>query len=248
MKLLFTLFFFPLFGGLSDSFFDDICSRGFKGFSLEHGLTILSFAIIGFFVLHYALKNKPDLEARWQFGQQISWVIFSVYAAWSVLHLALGNYHLKDDLPLHLCNFCAVTLPIVFYTRHDWLLQSYFYLIMAGTTQAIITPHLDNGFPHYVFIKYWTVHCGIVIAMLYAVYALHFRPTFKGIGIALIATQVYLAILWTMNTLLGANFGYIMQKPPVASILDLMGEHYILVSEGVGTVLFFIFWLIFRKK
>ena len=228
--------------------FSAIFERGFHGFSLEHLLVLAFFAALGGAGIRYTLKNTPDLEVRWQIGKQISWAIFATYFAWTFLHLALGNYHLNEDLPLHLCNFCAVTLPIVFHTRKEWLFQSYFYLIMAATTQAIITPHLDNGFPHYTFIKYWTVHCGLVISMLYAIYALDLRPTLRGIGIALIAAQVYLAFLWTMNTLLGANFGYIMHKPPVASILDLMGEHYILVGEGVGLVLYVCFWGIFHKR
>ncbi|MEY4926787.1 MAG: hypothetical protein RI894_1223 [Bacteroidota bacterium] len=244
MNLLFTIlaipcFFLPTAGGIFD--------RGFKGFTLEHLFVLLFFASVGLGVIRYAQRSFTDLEQRWQFGKLLSWAIFGVYMAWTALHLALGNYQLHEDLPLHLCNFCAVTLPIVFYTRNNILLQFYFYLVTAATTQAIITPHLDNGFPHYTFIKYWTVHCGLVISMLYAVYVLDFRPTFRGIGIALIGTQVYLAFLWLMNSLLGANFGYIMKKPPVASILDLMGEHYILVSEGVGTVLFLVFWLAFRR-
>jgi uncharacterized membrane protein YwaF len=77
---------------------------------------------------------------------------------------------------------------------------------MAGTTQAILTPHLYDGFPHYTIITYFLVQYGLVILIWCVILIFKMRPTFKGIDIAFVAIQVYLVFLIIANKLLGANY------------------------------------------
>lgn len=99
---------------------------------------------------------------------------------------------------------------------------------MAGTIQALLTPHLFEGFPHFTFIKYFTVHGGLVVFAVYATVVYGIRPGWRSLWRSFFALQIYILSL------------YLMGKPPTASALDYLGDYpwYLLVSEGLALVMF----------
>ena len=127
------------------------------------------------------------------------------------------------------------------------------FWVFAGTTQAMITPDLEHGFPHYNYLKYWIVHAGLVIFMLYATFVFGMRPSFKSIFKSFLALQIYFIAMLIVNKLLGSNYFFISEKPPHGSLLDYFGDwpYYILVAELIVFPYFFLIYLPFhltRKK
>ena len=133
------------------------------------------------------------------------------------------------------------------HTRRKELFFVLFCWVMSGTLQGILTPNIAEGFPHYNFLRYWFIHCGLVTMMLYAVFILKYRMTFKGALTAFGAIQIYAIFAFIANFLLGANYAFLNQKPAHASLFDVLGDYpyYLFSLEGVALVLFVACWLPF---
>lgn len=121
------------------------------------------------------------------------------------------------------------------------------FWVFAGTTQAMITPDLAHGFPHYNYLKYWIVHAGLVIFMMYATLVYQMRPSVKSIIKSFLALQVYFGLMLLVNAILDSNYFFISEKPPHGSLLDYLGEwpYYILVAELIVFPYFFLIYLPF---
>ncbi len=219
----------------------------FSTFGAQHITTILVFIWGGIFWISSAQKQDKEIQEQW--ALRFSRILAFTVLAWIFLRVCFGLFNEKTDLPFDLCNISALLMPFFIKNRKNWLFQVFYFWIMAGTTQAILTPHLYDGFPHYTFIKYFLVHCGLVILILYVIFVFKMRPTLKGIGIAFGAIQVYMILLIIVNKLLGANYAYICHKPDTPSLLDYFGPHpyYLLVSQAMALLFFFLYWLPFSR-
>ncbi len=230
---------------LTDFYLDNF---RFQAFGLQHISAILFFAFGGIAMIRYA--KKQNLEKQERIASLIAWTLSITVLAWIALRFAFGIFNKSTDLPFDLCNISGILMPFFVKIRKNWHFQVFYYWIMAGTTQAILTPHLYDGFPHYTFVKYFLVHCGLVILILYVLFVFKMRPTFKGIGTAFLAMQGFFLFLIVVNTLIGSNYGYICHKPDVASLLDYFGPHpwYLLVTQGIALLFFLVYWLPFARK
>ena len=52
--------------------------------------------------------------------------------------------------------------------RNQILYEIGYFWGIVGTLNAVLTPQLDLGFPHYRFFQYFIVHGGIVVGVLFA--------------------------------------------------------------------------------
>ena len=177
----------------------------------------------------------------------IAGITFSCEIIETIVLLSLGRYDYHIDLPLFLCDISALILPFVLYSRNrKWLGILYFWT-MAGTLQALLTPELKEGFPSPEFFRYFTMHGGIVIALLYSVIVFRIRITWRDLINAVLYAQVYLVCIHVINQILDSNYGYTIQKPIGPTILDYFGPWpwYILAGEGLMVILFLLLLLPF---
>jgi hypothetical integral membrane protein (TIGR02206 family) len=107
---------------------------------------------------------------------------------------------------------------------------------MSGMLQAMITPDVTHGFPHFHYFRFLIGHNGMVLALIYAIVVYNLKPTLKGLWESFLALNVFLLLAVGVNLLLDANYFWICGKPPTASLLDYMGPWpwYILVGEFVA--------------
>ncbi len=122
------------------------------------------------------------------------------------------------------------------------------FWIIAGTTQAIATPDILVGFPSFEFFRYWIVHLGLVVVILYATIVLNYKPTLKSVFKSILALQVYLIFMVLVNYVLDANYFYLNSKPESASILDYLGEWplYIIAAQLILVPYFLLIYLPFH--
>lgn len=172
-------------------------------------------------------------------------LIASAVIGWTLIRWQQNLFHLKTDLPFDICNLMAITLPFVMWTPSPPIHEILYFTILAGTLQAILTPDIPEGFPHYSFLKYWIVHCGLVVYIIFITAAFSLYPTWNSIWRAFIFLQFYLLFALAINYLLGSNYLYVMRKPPRASLLDYMGPWpwYILAAEFIALILFALVYL-----
>lgn len=197
----------------------------------QHWLAILFFIAVGYGLIRWGRVSSPKMQHR--IGLVLSCVISLSILSYTAIKVFVGPFDVQKDLPLHLCNFLALTLPIFAFMRKYWMYEILVFWVLAGTAQGVLTPDLDEGFPHYRFFKYWVEHAGLVVYMIYASVIYGMRPKFKSIFKAFGAIQIYLVFIIAVNALVGSNYLFLMRKPEHPSLLDLLGDwpYYILVEE-----------------
>jgi hypothetical integral membrane protein (TIGR02206 family) len=227
-------------------------NEGFVLFGQQH-LSVLALMIGLAVLLPLGARRWLSTSQQVLLARAMALIIAGWALAYVLIRWCLGDFNYQTDLPLDICNLTALSLPFLMWHPRRQVHEILYFWILAGTLQAILTPHLINGYPNYIFFKYWFVHVGLVIYVIYVTTVLRIRPTFRSIGRSFLALQVYVLFILIINLLLGSNYVYIMRKPPTASALDYMGPWpwYILVTEFLGLVLFVLVYLpvwAFAKK
>ena len=83
-----------------------------------------------------------------------------------------------------------------------------------------------------------------------ATYASQRPPQPDGVWRALLWLQAYLVVAVVVNTLTGANYGFLREKPAMSSLIDHLGDwpYYILGLEAVALISFLLLNLPFIRQ
>lgn len=141
----------------------------------------------------------------------------------------------------------ALFIFIFTFTRRFLLFEILFFWTIVGTSQGVITPDIEVGFPSYDYIRYCIVHLGLLTIIAYAIVVLKMRPKFKSVFKSFVVLQVYVLIIMVINYLLDANYSYLNNKPLSGSVLDLLGDwpNYVIVVQLALLPLFLLIYLPF---
>jgi len=227
---------------LIDFFLKD--NTDFIPFSLQHLVVILSFAFFGFLLIQYAKKQHHSKQIL--IGNIFAISITVAILLGVIIKLYKGNFDYQKDLPLHLCSFLGLLLPIFSTTRKYLFYEVFLFLILAGTSQAILTPD-EKNFHNYPFYRYWFVHIGLVIFMFYATIIYNMKPTLKSVFKAFIGMQIYMILMFCLNAVLGSNYFFTNRKPDAKTLLDVFGDwpYYVFVVELMVIPYFLLIYLPF---
>ena len=222
--------------------------------SFEHLLPITLALIIAVFSIVYSKRQLSDSHKDKVFNF-FGWFVSVTVSIFHLYFISLGNYNLQTDLPLYLCSFIALLIPIFTYYKKYWMYEILLFWIVAGTLQGVFTPDIAEGFPTFDYFRYWIVHLGLLIIIFFATFVFGMRPKFKSIFKSILALQVYVVMMVVINNILDANYFYLNEKPKSASVLDYFGEwpYYIIVTQLILIPYFLIIYLPFyveknRKK
>lgn len=215
--------------------------------SLEHLLPILIAAIFCFFIIRFA-KRKLNAKQKIKVLQLLGAFVSLTIIVFHVYYISQGGYSMSKDLPLFLCSFLALIIPVFTQYRKYWMYEVLVFWIIAGTSQGVITPDIAEGFPTFDYFRYWIVHLGLLVIIFYATFVLRMRPRFKSVFKSFLALQVYMLLLMGINFLLKSNYSYLNRKPESASVLDYLGEwpYYLLIIEVLLIPLFLLIYLPFH--
>ena len=195
-------------------------------------LVVLCFSLL-LLALTLIASKKLCTEKNLFIGRCTAIILALSVVVYTIFEIALGRFTIADDLPLSLCNLFALVAPFaLWYPKHKYFEPIYF-LVMAGTFQAIVTPDLYYDYPAYEFFKYWITHVGLVLLMIHYMVCFALYPTAKGIIKTFGWLNLYVLVLLPINYLLDANYFYLIAKPINPSVLDFFGPWpvYILVAE-----------------
>lgn len=223
-------------------------------FSLEHLLVLLFFLIGGILLIRWAKKQPTKTQDK--VGIILANTIGITVIVWTLIKIWLGKLSIENDLPLHMCNFVGLVAMVLARTKNKLIFEIIFFWILSGTLQALFTPELANSFPNYNFFKFWIVHAGMVVYMMYMVFVQHIRPTFMSVFKSVAGLLVFALFLYIINLIIGANYMYLLSKPPNGSLLDVFGKwpYYIFQAALVLIPFFSLIYLPFfivdsiRKK
>jgi hypothetical integral membrane protein (TIGR02206 family) len=143
-------------------------------------------------------------------------------------------------LPCHVCDAAAFLGLGALVLRSVRLAELVYFWGVAGTVQGLVTPAVQVGFPHPEFHRFFLLHGSVVVAALYLPFGAGLVPRPGAPWRAWGWIQVYLVIAAVTNWLTGANYGFLREPPPSASLIDLLGPWpWYLVSLQVIALAFF---------
>jgi len=156
-----------------------------------------------------------------------------------------GSFTIEAELPIHLCRLMAFILPFAMFTKNRYWLGLSYFIIIAGTLQALITPDLPLSSPHYSYYIYWILHGFLFVLPFYIIIVYGLIPTKKDLWNAFIILNIYAAFTILINCILNSNYFYTWHKPEAASLLDYLGPWpiYIVAVELIGLLFFYIAYL-----
>ena len=220
-------------------------------FGKEH---IMALGIIILLTVTLPLLVRKYSSEKWEYyirlllgamiwGQEISLNIYRImYKEWFI----------SDSLPFHLCGFAVLLLPVMLYKKLYSLYEIIYFWGLAGATQALLTPNIDIGFPHFRFIQFFISHGLIVFTVVYSTVVWNYLPTLRSLFKASVLTLFLIIPIGLINIITHGNYFFISHKPETASVLDYFGPWpwYILPMIGMGVVMFLVVYspVGFRKK
>ncbi|WP_370391093.1 TIGR02206 family membrane protein [uncultured Winogradskyella sp.] len=220
----------------------------FIPYGRQHLLVILLTVAMAIGLPLFGKKFLNQTQNLW-IGRCLAMLI----SGWVVLYVfilfCLGKFNHQTDLPLDICNLIGLLLPILMWKPSQKYFPFFYFYIMAGTTQPVFAPHLFNGFPNFVFLKFWILHSGLIVYILFISVTLDYKVKLKDIWPVFLGLQVYALFVFIINKIIGSNYIYLIEKPPTASVLDYFGPWpvYIFVADLIFLVLCFLVYLPYLK-
>lgn len=152
------------------------------------------------------------------------------------MHRVSHGARFVDMLPFHVCGLVILLTAAMLIFRERRLFAVCYYWGIGGAVPSMLTPDCQETFPDAYFLVYFVGHGLIVAGAMYATLVYRWRPTLKGIGVALLLLNLHAAFAGTVNYFAGSNFMYLCAKPGAASPMDWMHgwPWYILEMEPVA--------------
>lgn len=219
----------------------------FEMFSAAHfgALAILVAAIICIIVFRKRMR-VPRLNKMVRVGLAILLICCEISLQLSYI---LNDNWGVGSLPFQLCSLMLLVSAVVLLWNPKSLYDALFFLGSMGALQALLTPNLDEAFPHFRYFQFFIAHIGIVSAALFIVVVERYRPTFFSVVKAQLWLHVFAIPAAITNVASGkTNFMFLAEKPGTASLLDMLGPWpwYLLQLELIAFVIFLLLYAAVR--
>jgi hypothetical integral membrane protein (TIGR02206 family) len=187
-------------------------------------------AHLGVIALTFTTPLLLSAIVRWSDSTAVatsfSWLLAALLVGAKALSLVLlardGELTIAAAAPMYLCDWAAVVAIVTLIYPNPSTYELCYFWVLAGTSQALLTPDLSYEFPDPRFISFFALHGGVIASVLYMTLGLGMRPVPMSILRALAWSVVYLAVAMAVNARFGTNYGYLRAKPSHASLLDYM--------------------------
>ena len=208
----------------------------FSPYSGEHLVLLTGFVIFFIWFIRYTKSKSELVQQRILLG--IAVLLTVLQLAKIPLNLYTGVFDIKNDIPLHMCNFLPMFMIWVYATKKRTAWATVFFWIILGVSQANFTPSVEFSLFHYDAIRYWMVHLMLVLLGLYPAIVWGWDLELKDVGRTFIALNVVALIIYFLNQILNSNYLYVTGKPPGTTFFSLLPEwpYYILVLEVIIVV------------
>ncbi|HET8540403.1 MAG TPA: TIGR02206 family membrane protein [Anaeromyxobacter sp.] len=169
--------------------------------------------------------------------------------AWYVHALREGWVRPPHGLPLDLCDVLLWLTVWALAAPRPWTLDVVYYLGLAGSGMALLTPDPGAALGTYEGAKFFLAHGGVVGAILFLVLAGRLRPRPGSWWRVFLWVNAYASVIALVDWRFGANYMYLREKPASASLLDVLGPWpwYVLAAEPVALLLLWLLQLPFHR-
>jgi hypothetical integral membrane protein (TIGR02206 family) len=184
----------------------------------------------------------------------LAFFLLADWVAYLVMFYLNGWLTLGNILPLNLCDWATIAVVVTLLAPNQRSYELSYFWALAGTLLASITPDLEYDFPDPRFIFFFFYHAIIITSVLYLTFGLHMRPVADSIRRVVGWTLAYIAVTGTADWMLKTNYGFLREKPHVATLFDSLAPWpwYIAECFGISIVAMLIlyapFWIADRSR
>jgi hypothetical integral membrane protein (TIGR02206 family) len=218
-----------------------VASAQFHAFGSQHLAVLLVLASLAILIAWGARRWSGTTRIR--LGRALAFLLLT-YALIVYAQKAVNEgLHGSTSLPMQLCDWVLIACLVTLFRPNLLAAEIAYFWGLAGTLQAIVTPDITQGFPSWRFVQFFWGHGVTVLSIVYIVAAQDFRPRPHSVFRMMVALNIYGLAALSLDLAFGWNYGYMLHKPPEASLFDYMGPWpwYLLAIEAFGIVSF---WLL----
>ncbi len=218
----------------------------FRFYSAIH-LSILAATFFCSVISVYLARKSSNEFLKLYVGKFFAVVLLLNYIAYLVHRISSGYWELRYDLPMELCNWAVFSVIIALFTGKRIFAEMAYFWVMTGSINAVLTPALNEGFPHPYFFIFFIEHSGVIIAVSYAVFGLKLYPEKWAVLRVFGISQIYFFSTLLVDYLLKGNYGFLMSKPTTGSVMDYMGDwpYYLITLQAIAIVSYSILYIPF---
>jgi hypothetical integral membrane protein (TIGR02206 family) len=184
---------------------------------------VLALLVIGAAALVWWGRRHRGTHAAAVFRRAFAVLILALQVPLQVMSMVPPHWDIGMSLPLQLCDIAWMVTAYALWTCRPWAFALTYYWGLTLTIQALVTPALQFDFPHVSFFMFWGGHGLAVLAAIFLPWGLGLRPDWAGYRFTVAATLTWMAVTMLFNVAAGTNYGFLNAKPPVRSIIDLLG-------------------------
>lgn len=229
-------------------FAGDYPGPAFEFLGAAHLITIGVLVALNFWLASF--KNASE-QTKTRIRWTMAILLWANEIAWHVWNAAVGKWTIQTMLPLHLCSVLVWIGAFMLVTKNQTIYEFAYFMGIAGAFQAVMTPDLGiYGFPHFRFFQTFISHGLIITAAIYMTVVEGFRPTWKSLLRVAIGINVYMGVVFLVNTAIGSNYLFVNGKPPTASLLDMLPDWpvYLIHMELIGIACCLLLYIPFLIK
>jgi hypothetical integral membrane protein (TIGR02206 family) len=215
----------------------------FRQFGMSHWAVLFLTVGLSLAILSCAKRIREIRDDRWiRYGLAFL-LLMNGIPNW-LYSLSRGT----GGLPLQLCDVALVAVIWSLLKTDRIVGEIAYFLGLAGSFQAILSPDLNHEFPSYPWFSFFINHGGVVLCAIYLLARGRLLITLGSVWRVWLLGNVYLAFIAVVNFWLGTNYMYLSRKPTHPSLLDYLGPwpYYILGGEVVALGLFFLCYALSR--
>lgn len=156
----------------------------------------------------------------------------------------------ETALPLYLCDVVSLLLAYALIARRQRFAEMGYLWGIAGTVQGLITPTLYFSWNTVEYYAFFAQHGGVPVAALALAFGTPLTPQQGAFKRAVGWSWVYMLVVYGLNALFNANYGFLNAKPAVGTLFDYMGPYpYCLITlQLVAFTFYFLLLLPFRRE
>jgi hypothetical integral membrane protein (TIGR02206 family) len=223
----------------------DYVGPAFILFGPAHLVALMTIFLLNLLLTFFRNSNeKTKSTIRWT----LAIFLWLDEMAWHIWNLVIGNWSIQFMLPLNICSALIWLSGFMLIFRNYKIYEFSYFLGIGAGIQYLLTPDLGiYGFPHFRFFQTFISHGLLVTAPIYMTIVEGFRPGWKSILRVTIWTNVYMGIIFILNSSIGSNYLMINNKPSTPSLLDFLPSwpYYIIFMELIGIATFLLLYLPF---
>ena len=223
----------------------------FTPYGASHWTVLALFAGAALLLVLYGRRTRGTARDR-TCRRLFAAALLSFQVPLQVYSMIPPNWDLGKSLPFQLCDLAWMVGVYALWSGKGWAFSLLYYWGLTLTSQALITPQLEFDFPHLQFVMFWFSHCLVVLAAIYMTWGGGWRPSWRGMALAVGVTIGWVFVMLAFNAVAGTNYLYVNGKPPGASVLDVLGDwpYYVAVEILILIVLWSLMtfpWIVRRR-